>query len=255
LRISENAFGFIWHSPYIVNFHKNRDNVVIFNIEQNANRPNSYSISLILSRNALSPNGLYFASAFDETIIPSNIFVFEGGSNRVLKQIANVEGENNGEAPFSALTFSPDSKVLAVGQYYNFVRIYNVDSGALISKIQISGLINNIKFISNGEILRISDPSISGYRLVRVSTGQTIKVVGERKPGRSAIAFSSDDKLVAIITQEDNKINIYDTLSGQTLKTFASCNEPFDLLVFSKGNKKLAVKDTANNVRVYDLKL
>ncbi len=258
LGLSQNTLGFVLQNRYLFDFRNDTDNTVIFSLKPKRNSfiPRS-SLRTALSGNALSPNGLYFASIFDgiDTVIPSNIFVFEGGSNKVLKQIENIEGENNGEAPFSALTFSPDSKMLAVGQYYSFVRIYNVDSGALVSKIQISGLINNIKFISNGSILRISDPSISGYRLVRVSTGQTIKVVGERKPGRSSIAFSSDDKLAAIITQEGARISIYDTLSGRTLKTFASCNEPFDLLVFSKDNKKFAVKDTANNVRVYDLKL
>jgi WD40 repeat protein len=258
-KISINILKSIWHRYTSVLPCANKCKVA-FNANGNSIATDVFWLARnsILSGNALSPNGLYFATMFynkkEQTV---GILLLEAHSGRVLKYIVNTEIKNKTSPSFHALAFSPDSKMLAVAEGYKFVKIFSIDTGKIVSEVRNAGaFINSLKFVENGSLLRISE-GINGYSIVNVSTGQVVKEALKPFSGESYTAFSSDDKMSAVIADAHNKIIIQDTLSGKVLKTLAGGNGDTEslYLTFSKDSKKIAVINRkSHNVTVYDLK-
>jgi serine/threonine protein kinase len=253
-----SIYNHTWPQSYQYEKHTRSDNTVTLNASKQGF---GFSAKAVLSGNALSPNGLYFASLLNSNNYNPNQFnstrsvlIFSARSKKLLRKLDN-EVNQIYRTTLGALAFSPDSKMLAVSQSPDSIRIYNVDSGEIISEIHIPEVVDGLRFVNNGSVLLISDPSIKGYRLVNIHNSKIIRLIQNQGSSQSAITFSNDGKLVALITSGDNQIIIYDTLSGNILKTLSASNESFNYLIFSKDSKKIAVSDANNTVRVYDLKL
>ena len=87
------------------------------------NAENSFGIQAF----AFSPNGKYFAGAFESAGI-----VRVWNPNEWGNELVQLTGHNGG---INSLAFSPDSKLLAVGTGNNTVRLWNTDTGILAREI------------------------------------------------------------------------------------------------------------------------
>jgi serine/threonine protein kinase len=251
--ISARILRSVWQR-YVFIFHR----AELFTVKPNAITADLFSAACtqVLSRNTLSSNGLYFASIVNNDENHSNsVYLFEAHSGKFIQNMVSVEDKNIVGREFSALAFSPDSKVVAIAQANGRINFYSVKSGRFISAIHDSIVFaNNLKFIANGDLLLVSDAQNNFY-IVNLTTGKITKEFKDTLSGGSMLVFSSDNKMSATINSSGAKIAIRDILSGKVLRTFAVSNQNFCVLVFSKNGKKIAVIDSKNNASVYDLML
>jgi serine/threonine protein kinase len=202
----------------------------------------------MLSGNTLSPNGQYFASKLVEKGNSTYVLLTDTSSNKLIRRI------NTKSVWISVVTFSPDSKKLAIGQDDGVVKIFSVTSGALISELHVADLyISDLKFVENGTVLCIGIES-EGFRFVSIPSGKIIRT-SYLSNSDSTIAFSFDEKRFAFICGE-YEICVSDTHSGKVLIRMDSNGDNPGLIVFSKDGKRLAIRDWyTNEIAIYDLKL
>ncbi|MBC7880821.1 MAG: protein kinase, partial [Anaerolineae bacterium] len=251
LKLSEGIFKHIYPQDYDSALRVQDENSVILDrsYEVAHNMITKFNVDLILKGNTLSPNGLYFASILDKyhdlnTLISSQILLFDTLSNKLLRRLGD------GAEQISVITFSPNSKMLAIGRTNGAIQIFNVNSGRLISEIYIEDQqILGLKFIMNGKVLICVGDGIKGYRLVSVKSGKTITEFGLSSFSSGPVAFSPDEKLVAL-PGSNRDIYIYDVHSGEVLRDFAGGLRA-TFLAFGKDSETLAVGDLANGITIY----
>ncbi len=228
LKLSENMYKKIYpHESFNDLSSSNNDSVIL-----------EYQIASTLRGNSLSPNGRYFAS-IDESY--GDVLLFDTRSHIVLRHFGDAGNS-------SAIAFSPDNKLLAVGQMDGVIKFFSTDSGALIlKKHTLESRILGLNFIENGTVLCFSGEA-GGYRLMNVQNGNTLGMFGTSNYGGNSVAFSRDERKVAVATVDHN-IRVYDTQSGEILNTFTFNSESPRFLAFSKDSRELAVGDFMQNSR------
>jgi len=123
-----------------------------------------------------------------------------------------LKADKTHRRPVGALKFTPDSAVLASGDYDNVIQLRNVESGAMIGEPIQAGFdsINKLKFSSNSEFLLLEPFGDRSKILWDLNNGIPIDIV---PPGVNVVGaeFSPDAKLIAVFSE--NEIWILDILS------------------------------------------
>jgi serine/threonine protein kinase len=253
LKLSGSIFKHIYPDEYVSALHSQDNDSVILDksYEVAHNAITKFNVDLILKGNALSPNGFYFASIIDKkydpnTVLSSQVLLFDTRSNKLLRRLGD------GIEQISAITFSLDSKRLAIGQTNGAIKIFSVNSGKLISEIPMRGSnILGLKFIMNGKVLCIGS-EVGGYRLVSVDSGKTVNEFDQSSFSKGSFAISPDETMLAV-TSSNYEIYVYEIHSGKLQRTFAG-SQRTTFLIFSNDSEALAVGDWANRVTVFAVK-
>jgi serine/threonine protein kinase len=250
LKISNTFLRHIYPSEYNSNLLSQNNNSIIldrsYEVSHNVNT--KFNVDLILRGNALSPNGRYFASIIDKkynpnTVLSSQVLLFDTRSNKLLRRMGD------GIEQISAITFSPNSKTLAIGQTNGAIKIFSADSGKLISEIPMRGAnIFGLKFIMNGKVLCIGS-EVGGYRLVSVASGETLREFDLSSFSKGSFAISPDETMLAV-TSSIYEIYVYDIHSGKLLTNFEG-SQRTTFLIFSKDSDMLAIGDWSNSIKIY----
>jgi len=94
--------------------------------------------------------------------------------------------------PKTAISFSPDGQLLAIGCDDGRVMLLNLSTGKVAHVINTSSDLHSLSFSADGRFLAVSCPSVSGTRLWEVETGQKLN----RLPYLDRAVFSLDGRLL-----------------------------------------------------------
>lgn len=149
------------------------------------------------------------------------------------------------------VAFSPDGKLLASGSAHGELRLWDAATGKLVRPfLGGSGAVfQAIAFSPNGELLA-SDKDGAG--LWQVSTGKRLRDLEPCGGLPTSLAFSPDGKELAVGTDRDHAIQIYDPATGKSVRKITGHEGAAIVAVYSKDGKFLASGSKDKTARVWD---
>ena len=170
--------------------------------------------------------------------------------------------------PFSAASFSPDSKTLALGAWDGSVSLYGVPQGQALSRIEpvilTSTLAKNeplhvvdLHYSVDGSILYmllnsyfVDTPEL--VRGVRLSDGQEVFRISGRNTVDRRPSLSPDHTLLAWGGYEDGSVQVWSTVSREQVYTLKGHTQVVRQTLFSPDGRQLATASTDGTVRLWN---
>jgi WD40 repeat protein len=151
-----------------------------------------------------------------------------------------------------AVTFSPDGKLLATGDSYGDVRIYQVtDIKQLLICSGHTDWLWSVAFSPDGNILASSSKDQT-IKLWDVSTGQCLKTLQGHTGGVWSIAFCPQGNDLIASGSEDQTVKLWNFNTGQCLKTFEKHQSRVTSIAFSPDGQTIASGCHDQTVRLWD---
>ncbi len=136
-------------------------------------------------------------------------------------------------ATAASMAFSADGKFLALGDFGTKTTILQVSDW---KEVRSLGYAVSLAFSPHGQSLALSDGS--EITLVRVSDGQTLRILRGHADYVNYLAFSHDGKLLASASK-DKTIALWDPVGGRVLRTMTRHNAPVKVVLFSADDRQL----------------
>ncbi|MFN4217797.1 MAG: WD40 repeat domain-containing protein [Candidatus Bipolaricaulia bacterium] len=137
------------------------------------------------------------------------------------------------DATTASLAFSSDGKLLAIGGFPTI--LVQVSDWKELRRLQ--GYSRALAFSPNGQSLALSY-NRSEITLVRVSDGQTLRILRGHAGLVNYLVFSHDGKLLASAS-EDKTIALWDPGGGRVLRTMTRHDAPVNVVLFSEDDRQL----------------
>ncbi|MGH7999918.1 MAG: NB-ARC domain-containing protein, partial [Brasilonema sp.] len=151
-----------------------------------------------------------------------------------------------------AVAFSPDGKLLAVGDTDGRIRVWQVSDGKEILSFQAhTSWIMSIAFSCDG-VTFVSGSKDQTIRLWDIRTGECLKILQEHSNVIRSVVFSPDGQTFAS-GSADQTVRIWDVRTGECLKTFRGHTDWVNSVVFSPDGQTLASGSTDQTVRIWDV--
>jgi WD40 repeat protein len=159
-----------------------------------------------------------------------------------------IRALNGHTEPFTAVAFSPNGKVLVSGANDNSLRVWDVETGKELRRIQAERNILSVAFSPNGKCfasaeLNYPDSTKNNSCLIRfwqVETGKLLRQVEEEESySMAGIVFSPDGKLLAW-AGNTGMIRLWDVDTGQQVLRWQGPKFAIRCLAFSPSGKELA---------------
>ena len=169
--------------------------------------------------------------------------------------IPNVRPTVAVKSAVSALAFSNDNTLLAIGRYQE-VELINAQSGQSVGTL--TGHANQIlavAFSPDGKLLAVAGGNPAQFGEVKIWD------VAERKERLSirahrdhifAVAFSPDGKMIATCSY-DRMVKLWDVARGQEIKALKDHTDAVFRVVFSPDGKRLASASADRTVKIWDV--
>jgi WD40 repeat protein len=143
------------------------------------------------------------------------VLLYDAATGKVRRQFQVQEA---GWA-ITALAFSPNRQVLAVGDSCGRIQLFNVTGEEASRRMKAVAMVTALAFTPNGRVLASGD-GIDCVRLWDVSSGALVREAQKRGPGSvgknsfdSSLAFSPDGKSLAT-GNSDNAVRLWDIAKG-----------------------------------------
>jgi WD40 repeat protein len=151
----------------------------------------------------------------------------------------------------SAISVSPDGKMLASGSDDMKIRIWNIQDGKLIRTLdRHEGPIYGLAFSSDGQTLASS--SWDGVRIWGMADGVEIRRLLEQEGQVGDIAFSPDGLLMATASG-DTTATIWRAAEGEVLRKLEGHKDFLTSVVFSPDSKTVATASADATVRLWNV--
>ncbi|PZV06026.1 MAG: hypothetical protein DCF32_10410 [Leptolyngbya sp.] len=196
---------------------------------------------------SVSPDGSTLASGSADSKI--YLWNFEDISQK--KPIRKLLGH---EHWVNSVSFSSDGQLLASGSNDKNIKIWKVDSGECLKTLTdhedciwsvVFSPINNNVLVSRGDNLTL--------KIWDLASGECIKDFSSQSGRASAMAFSSDGKILAT-ANINYTINLWDPLSGESLATLEGHQNRIQSLIFDSTNNHIITCGYDETVRIWDIK-
>lgn len=155
--------------------------------------------------------------------------------------ITTLKGHNN---VVYALAFSPDGDKIASGSSDGKIIIWDVNTGQIITKLT-SGLVYSLAYSPDGKTLASIG---NGLALWNLTTG--IPKFGLPHSGYS-VAYSPDGKSI-VSGGSDNEIKIWDTQSGNLIRTLSGHTGRVLTVAYSPDNGTIASGSSDQTIKLWD---
>jgi RNA polymerase sigma factor (sigma-70 family) len=178
-----------------------------------------------------------------------------------LARLGTVRFRHGG--PVEALSLSADGKRLATGADDGVIRVWDLDTGQLVRRID--GLIafvmgNSVALSPDGKMVATPNRGPGGAGpeqivLFDVATGKELRRM-EAFPGEpcSRLAFSPDGKMLAAGAWDEGTVRVWDAPTGQVIKTWKGHGGAgiVRAVVFSADGKRLVTAGDDRTAHLWD---
>jgi hypothetical protein len=157
-------------------------------------------------------------------------------------------------APITAVAFSPDNKLLAVGSYGQVV-IWDLTT-ATPSKLltNVLGAVNDLRFSPKGDILAVGggQPSAKGdLRLYQTSDWKLLATLRGHDDVVFSLAFSPDGQQLAS-GSFDHTVRLWDVQTHAAVKEYHNHSDFVYAVAFSPNGKQLVSASKDRTVQLFD---
>lgn len=188
----------------------------------------------------------------------SELTVWQADLRNVKLQDVNFQNADLAKSVFAetfgsvlSVAFSPNGKLLAMGDTNGEIRLYQVADGKQVLTCQgHTNWIPSLAFNIDGSILA-SSSSDHTVKLWDANTGQCLQTLQGHKHEVWTVAFSPVAKTV-ISGSNDCTMKLWSFPSGKCLKTFHGHGNWIVCAVFSRDGQKLVSGSDDNTIKVWD---
>lgn len=195
---------------------------------------------------ALSPDGKRLAAACFKKI--------ELWNARSGKRETTIETM---KAQPHALAFSPDSKVLVVGNsmddYSGQVDFWDVESLEVKHVLEHHRGVHSVAFSANGKVFACGTGGNDLLLLCDAQKGKLMRSIPVRPAGTRCVAFSPDGRILAVAGKGDYNIRLWDAQTGELKKTLKGHTDTIYSLAFSPDGKTLASASQDTTIRLWSI--
>ncbi|PSM50308.1 hypothetical protein C7Y66_04645 [Chroococcidiopsis sp. CCALA 051] len=189
----------------------------------------------------------------------SNLSVWQADLRNVKLHDVNFQNADLAKSAFAetfggvlSVAFSPDGKLLAMGDSNGEIRLYQVADGKPVLTCQAhTNWVTSLAFSPDGSTLA-SGSSDSKVKLWEIATGQCLHTLQGHENEVWSVAWSPDGDILAS-GSDDFSIRLWSVHNGKCSKIFQGHTNHVVSVVFSPDRKMLASGSADNTIRLWNI--
>lgn len=156
-----------------------------------------------------------------------------------------------------SVAVSPDGRAIASGSFDGTIKIWNLETGALIRTLtdhsDAGEMVSSVAIAPNGTLLASSSNGYGGtIKIWNLATGELLYTIAGTSLGISSIAISPDSQLLASGSEEGN-IQLWNLESGEAIGTFSGHLGTVFSVVFSPDGQTLASASQDGSIKLWSV--
>ena len=152
-----------------------------------------------------------------------------------------------------SVDFSPDGKSIAVGNFDDTVRIWDLETKKCRQSFKGDSILTwRVAFHPQRDILATANSADMTVRLWDITTGKCMNIFSGHTNWILGLTFSPDGNLLASCSS-DHTIKLWDVVKGECIVSIDACETWVMSIVFSSDGKTLISSDGDSAIKVWDV--
>ena len=152
----------------------------------------------------------------------------------------------------ASLAFSADGSRLVSGGNDSVTKIWNAETGALVSTFPLKwGFVQSVAFSPDGQRV-VTGTLDNGVRLLDAATGRLLHLMDVHKGPATSVRFSPDGSYIASGSR-DSTINIWDAASGRLVRTLRGHSGNVPAVGFSPDGTRIISGGDDRTIRIWSV--
>lgn len=151
-----------------------------------------------------------------------------------------------------SVAISPDGQTLAIGDWNNFIRVWDLNSNSPIRTLSgHSEQVRTLAFTPDGQTL-ISGSMDQTIKVWRLSTGELLRTLEGHEYPVSSVAISPNGNLLASGSGDDT-IKIWDLNTGELIETLTGHSDTTKSVAISADGKTLVSGSIDRTIKIWNI--
>lgn len=198
------------------------------------------------SPTVLSPNGQYFLSAYEKSVV-----LYDAASGSKLRTFGSIFGAH--KTRVESIAFSSDgSKVVSASSGFGDIKLWDVASGQELITLN-SNHVKAVAFSPDGRSFTSGGGlAYSDLKIWNVDNGAELRTLGRHGGSVNALTYSPDGRLIATAS-DDSNIKLWEAVSGKELHILSGHSGDINSISFSSDGKNLISGGADGTIRKWDV--